>query len=188
MGIKIESDKIMLKFTAGEAITKGQVVYVSGDNEVSPATYAEAAKCVGVADNDASAGEDVFVIVFGKATVIADEPINPGDRVSAASVHAGRVIRTNSEIYETGGHSHTALETDGADATPGAHQTLRTYPGSSSNSSLLIGVASSGQGATSVSTNTVSDSVEIPFGVCIGIALSSASAAGDPITILVTKL
>jgi len=187
MAIKIDGDKILLKFTAGEAITKGQVVYLSGNNEVKPATSAVAEKCVGVADNDASAGEDVFVIVFGKATVVADDPINPGDRVSAAAT-AGRVIKTNSEIYATGGHNHTALETDGADATPGAHQTLRTSPGSGSNSSLLIGVATAGQGATSVSTNTVSDSVEIPFGVCIGIALGSASAAGDSLTILVCKL
>jgi len=187
MGIKIEGDKIMLKFTAGADISEGQVVYVSGDNEVSPATDANAAKCVGVADNDASSGEDVYVIVYGKATVVADGPISAGNRVRAAPT-AGRVIKSNSEIYETMGHSHTALETDGADATPGAHQTLRTSPGSGSNSSLLIGVATAGQGATSVSTDTVSDLVEIPFGVCIGIALSSASAAGDSLTILVTKL
>jgi len=122
MGIKIESDKIMLKFTAGADISKGQVVYVSDDNEVSPATDAEAAKCVGVADNDASAGEEVYVIIYGKATVVADGAISAGDRVRAAST-AGRVV----------------------------------------------------------SESTCNDS-------CIGIALSAASAAGESLTILVTKL
>ena len=187
MGIKIEGDKIMLKFTAGADISEGQVVYVSGNNEVKPATDAQAEMCVGVADNDASAGEEVDVIVFGKATVVADGPIDPGDRVAAATAVAGRVVRYNSEIYDTAGHDHKALETDGVDATPGAHQTLRTRPGSGSNSSLLIGVATSGQGATSVRTDTAWDSVEIPFGVCIGIALSAASR-GESLTILVTKL
>jgi len=187
MGIKIESDKIMLKFTAGADITKGQVVYVSGDNEVMPATSGNAQWCVGVADNDAGAGEEVYVIVFGKATVVADDAIPAGSLVYAAPT-AGRVISDSTRVYETRGHDHAALETDGADATPGAHQTLRTSPGSGMNSSLLIGVASSGQGATSVRTDESTDEVEVEYGVYIGISLTSASAAGESLTILVTKM
>ena len=187
MGIKIEADKIMLKFTAGADITKGQVVYVSGDNEVKPANITITEKCVGVADNDAVAGEDVYVIVYGKATVVADAAISAGDRVCAAGTD-GRVMTLNSKGFPTNGHDHAALETDGADATPGAHQTLRTSPGSGTNSSLLIGVASSGQGATTIRTDTAIDKAEVTFGLCIGIALTSASAAGESLTILVTKL
>jgi len=112
----------VLRFVAGASISKGQVVYVSGDGQVAPATDANAAKAVGVADNDASAGVDVFVIVYGKATVVADGAISAGDRVRAAPT-AGRVV----------------------------------------------------------SEATCNDS-------CIGIALGSASAAGDSLTILVTKL
>jgi len=56
-----------------------------------------------------------------------------------------------------GGHDHGAIETDGVDATPGAHQTLRTYPGSGVNSSLLAGVATAGQAAATIRTDSVAD-------------------------------
>jgi len=50
-------------------------------------------------------------------------------------------------------HDHGAVETDGVDAVPGAHQTLRTYPGSGVNSSLLCGVAAAGQAAVTIRTD-----------------------------------
>jgi len=56
-----------------------------------------------------------------------------------------------------GGHDHAAVETDGVDAVPGAHQTLRTYPGSGVNSSLLAGVATAGQAAATIRTDSVAD-------------------------------
>jgi len=164
MGIKIDGDKILLKFVAADAITKGQVVYVSGDGQVSPADDANAAKAVGVADNDASAGEDVFVIVYGKASVVADGAISAGDRVRAAST-AGRVVsentRQNSLSTTTGNATHAACgATDAA------------YPSATSLGSFLTGASLTNE----------------ETGRCIGIALASASAAGDSITILVTKL
>jgi len=191
MGIKIESDKIMLKFTAGADISKGQVVYVSGDNEVSPATDAEAAKCVGVADDDASTGEDVYVIVYGKATVVADGAISAGDRVRAAPT-AGRVVSENSMPA----HSHISFKNSGTDASPTTSATQKVVGGDGSEATNVYVTVESGAASENINTDTkttgisASNSAESAgeHGRCIGIALASASAAGDSITILVTKL
>jgi len=180
MGIKIDGDKILLKFVAGASITKGQVVYVSGNNEVSPATDAEAAKCVGVADNDASAGEDVLVIVYGKASVVADGAISAGDRVRAAST-AGRVVSENS--FPT--HSHIAFKNSGSDASPTTSATQKVVGGDGATATNVYVTVESGAASENINSSAVSAG---EHGRCIGIALASASAAGDSLTILVTKL
>ena len=202
MGVKIEGDKIMLKFTAGAAISKGQVVYVSGDNEVSPATDAEAARCVGVADNDASAGEDVYVIVYGKATVVADGAISAGDRVRAAST-AGRVVSENSMpthshtiTIDDPGHAHVAFKNSGTDASPTTSATQKVVGGDGSEATNVYVTVESGAASENINTDTkttgisASSSAESAseHGRCIGIALTAASAAGESLTILVTKL
>jgi len=70
---------------------------------------------------------------------------------------AGSHTHTNPATGGAGGHDHGAIETDGVDATPGAHQTLRTFPGSGVNSSLLAGVATAGQAAATIRTDSVAD-------------------------------
>jgi len=70
---------------------------------------------------------------------------------------AGSHAHTNPSTGAAGGHDHGAIETDGVDATPGAHQTLRTFPGSGVNSSLLAGVATVGQAAATIRTDSVTD-------------------------------
>ncbi len=160
MSIIVEGNTIKLTFTAGAAITAGQVVYLSGPNQVSPATEANAGQVIGVAENNAAAGQSVEVIVFGIATVVADGPINPGDRVRAAPT-AGRVVaENNAYIPVTAGV--TALTADlGHDNTTGDLQT----------------------------TAASSVGVKLPeHGRIIGIALGSAAAAGDSLNILVCKM
>jgi len=180
MGIKIDGDKILLKFVASAAITKGQVVYVSGDGQVAPATSANAAKCVGVADNDAAAGEDVFVIIYGKATVVADGAISAGDRVRAAST-AGRVVSENSMPT----HKHIAFKNSGSDASPTTSATQKVVGGDGSEATNVYVTVESGAASENINSSAVSAG---EHGRCIGIALASASAAGDSIAILVTKL
>jgi len=70
---------------------------------------------------------------------------------------AGSHTHTQGATGSAGGHDHGAIETDGVDATPGAHQTLRTFPGSGVNSSLLAGVATAGQAAITTRTDSVAD-------------------------------
>jgi len=180
MSLRIRSDRIVLRFVAGASISKGQVVYVSGNNEVSPATGAEAAKCVGVADNDASAGEDVYVIVYGKATVVADGAISAGDRVRAAPT-AGRVVSENSMPA----HSHISFKNSGTDASPTTSATQKVVGGDGSEATNVFVTVESGAASENINSSAVSAG---EHGRCIGIALSSASAAGDSLTILVTKM
>ena len=49
MAIKIINERITIPMTAGEALSEGDVVYVSGVNEVKKAATANASKVVGVA-------------------------------------------------------------------------------------------------------------------------------------------
>jgi len=70
---------------------------------------------------------------------------------------AGSHAHTQGATGAGGGHDHGAVETDGVDAAPGAHQTARTYPGSAVNSTLLVGVATAGQAAETIRTDSVAD-------------------------------
>ncbi|MFQ6055251.1 MAG: hypothetical protein ACE5J3_04640, partial [Methanosarcinales archaeon] len=117
--MKIKEDRILLSFTAGEALSEGDAVYLSAADTVSKATTSNTYKLVGVVDASASSGASVDVVVIGKKSVTADGTIVVGDRVVAATT-AGRVISENSIPAHThtatvtdGGHTHTATVTDG---------------------------------------------------------------------------
>ena len=100
----VKFEKLTVKFKAGENLVDGDVVYVSAVGEVSKAATANAAKVVGVADEDASAGENLDVVIYGKKAVVADGAIAIGDRVRAGAT-AGRVEAEN--IITSAGHTHT---------------------------------------------------------------------------------
>jgi len=180
VSVVIEGEKVKIKMTAATAITAGQVVYVSGAGQVSPATDANAAQVLGVADNDAAAGQTVEVIVLGKATVIADGPINPGDRVRAAST-AGRVVAENTMPA----HSHVAFSNSGTDAAPTTSATQKVVGGDGVEATNVYVTVESGAAAENI--NTSSDSAG-EHGRIIGIALGSAAAAGDQVEIFVCKM
>jgi len=101
--MKVKENRITIQFTAGETLAEGDVVYISGANEVKKATVANSGKVVGVADEAASAGDTVNVVVHGKKKVTADGTISAGDQVTASST-AGRV---EADPYlVAGGHTH----------------------------------------------------------------------------------
>ena len=192
MGLLFKGNKITVKFTAGASITAGQVVYLSGTKEVSPAATANSAKVIGVADNDAAAGDSVDVVIYGITTVVADGVIAVGDRVIAAAT-AGRVNVENSVTPTFTGdalaaHGHTALKSGGADTTLGAHQSV--VDGAGTDTTLQIGVDTAGQAAVSVPTSndsggTPSGTISaVEHGRIVGKALGSA-AAGASLDILV---
>jgi len=200
---KISSpDNFTVIFTAGADIAKGQVVYVSGDNQVSPAIDTNAAQCVGVADEDASTGSPVRVVIFGIAEVIADGAISPGDRVRAAST-AGRVV-TENEIpahshtitITDPGHNHVAFKNSGTDAAPTTSATQKVVGGDGTEATNVYTTVESGAAAENINTSsnttgvTASNSSDSAgeHGRCIGIALATASAAGDKVKIFVCKM
>jgi predicted RecA/RadA family phage recombinase len=74
---------VQKKLVAGADITKGQVLYVSGDMVVSPTTGASAS-VIGVAMVDAKAGEPVAVECEGLMKLIAGATITAGAKVVSA--------------------------------------------------------------------------------------------------------
>jgi len=97
------ASSLVLTFTAGAAISKGDPVYLTGDGEVSPATSDQ--PCIGVALNNASAGEEVSVCVFGIVKVVAGEAISAGAKVKGADSSKrvlALVVGTDSETLVLG--------------------------------------------------------------------------------------
>lgn len=96
-------------FTASAAVTGGQLVEVSGNMQVAPAT-ADSQKVVGQPGHDALAGEPVTVHTPGKTvtTATASGAIAAGDPVKAAA--SGKVTKfvvgTDADLA----HFGTALE------------------------------------------------------------------------------
>jgi hypothetical protein len=70
--------------TTSAAVTKGQLLYISGDNTVAPTTAATAA-WVGVAAFDAASGAAVTVYTEGVHPLIASGSITAGDLVIPAA-------------------------------------------------------------------------------------------------------
>lgn len=71
-------------FTAGGAITDGQLVTVSADRTVIAATAANGAKAIGSAATDAASGAEVLVLLGGVQRLIAASDITAGALVVAA--------------------------------------------------------------------------------------------------------
>ena len=71
-------------FTAGAAVTAGQLLVVSDDREVSPAG-ANATAWIGTAAFDAAAGESVTVLMDGVQLLLASADITAGSLVVAAA-------------------------------------------------------------------------------------------------------
>ena len=143
----IKKNRLIIQMTAGEALSEGDVVYVSGVNEVKKAATANASKVVGVVDSNVAAGDVVDIVIYGKKRVVADGDISIGDNVRAGDI-AGRVIAENSVTPSfTGsalaGHNHKALSSGGADTTLGAHQQL--VDGAGTSTTLQLGVNTAGR-------------------------------------------
>jgi len=97
---------LLKSFAAGEDISAGDVLSLHTDGNVYKAssTYPN---IIGVALSSVSSGESVKVLVFGVASVVADESINPGDRITFSAATAGRVAKYL-------GHTHSVTLTKSA--------------------------------------------------------------------------
>lgn len=70
---------LIREYEAAGDITKGQAVYLSDDEKVSPATLTQ--NCIGIEIKDASSGEMCSVIVRGRVKVEAGGAITRGTPV-----------------------------------------------------------------------------------------------------------
>lgn len=168
--MKIKGDRITVKLVAGEALSEGDVVYLSAANTVSKATDANAAKVIGVADAAASSGDEVDVVIYGVKSVVADGAVAVGDRVIAAAT-AGRVKTENTLP------THTHTQADLAIASVTALSNDLGHDGSG-------GLQSTGS-TTPITTPDTDATSAGEHGRVLGKALSAAAAAGDSINVLV---
>ena len=136
----LKSKALSEVFTSGAEITAKQVVYISGDNQVSPADNTKRSQTAGVALETKGIGLPVEVAIYGKVTdVIADGPIAPGDPVAAAAT-PGRVVSLTAHLHSigapstasfvtgipsstgnAGGHGHTFTGSPGTTGSDGSH-------------------------------------------------------------------
>jgi predicted RecA/RadA family phage recombinase len=96
---------VQKKLVAGADITKGQVLYISGEMTVSPTTGASAA-VIGVAMMDAKAGEPIAVECEGLMKLTAGGTIAAGAKVTSGA--GGKVV--------TGTENTIGIALDGATA------------------------------------------------------------------------
>jgi len=179
--MKVKGDRLILTFVAGEDISEGDAVYLSAANTVKKAASANAAKVVGVADESASSGEEVDIVVYGKKTVTADGSISVGDRVVAAST-AGRVAAENTKT--TSGHTHHAVQVKGSQTAADQTAFVDLYDGAGNAPTAATKIGNAG-GGSDFYIDTSSDTDSVEQGRVLGKALGSAASAGDTLDILV---
>lgn len=92
-------------FTAGASITKGDSVYLSADDTVSPATSAQ--DCIGVAVKTVSSGQPCPVLIRGRVKVKAGGGITRGKAVQGADSSKRIIQLTDQAVNEGGTGSYT---------------------------------------------------------------------------------
>lgn len=89
-------------FTAGAAITKGDPVYLSGDDTVSPAASAQ--ECIGIAVKGVVSGDPCPVLIRGRVKVKVGGAITRGKAVYAGD-SSRRVLGLADQAVNEGGTS-----------------------------------------------------------------------------------
>jgi hypothetical protein len=112
---------VIESFEAEAAITKGDPVYLSSDDKVSPAAAAQ--DCIGVATKSVSAGQPCPVLTQGRVKVKAGGAITRGKAVYGAD-GSKRILQLTDQAVNEGGSANytvyynrklgTALETTSA--------------------------------------------------------------------------
>lgn len=97
-----DSNALILSFTAAAAISKGNPVYLSDDEKVSPAASAQ--NCIGIAVDDAAEGKPCPVLVRGRVKVKAGGAIAAGQAAYGADSQK-RVLALADQAVDEGGSS-----------------------------------------------------------------------------------
>lgn len=100
-----DPNAIIESIEAEVAITKGDPVYLSADNMVSPATDVQ--DCIGVAVKSVASGEQCPVLTRGRVKVKAGDAITRGKAVYGADA-SNRVLElTDQDVDEGGSATYT---------------------------------------------------------------------------------
>lgn len=95
-----DPNAVIESFEAAAAIVKGDPVYLSADNKVSPAASAQ--DCIGVAVKNAATGEPCPVLIRGRVKVKAGGAITRGKAVYGAD-YSRRVLQLADQAVNEGG-------------------------------------------------------------------------------------
>jgi hypothetical protein len=95
-----DPNAVIESFEAAAAVTKGDPVYLSADNKVSPAAAAQ--DCIGVAVKSAASGEQCPVLTSGRVKVKAGGAITRGKAVYGADA-SKRVLQLTDQAVNEGG-------------------------------------------------------------------------------------
>ena len=100
-----DPNAVIEAFEATAAITKGDPVYLSADNKVSPATSAQ--DCIGVAVKSVSSGDPCPVLIRGRVKVKAGGAITRGKAVYGADASKRVLQLTDQSVNEGGTGTYT---------------------------------------------------------------------------------
>jgi hypothetical protein len=116
-----DPNAIIETYEAAAAVTKGDPVYLSADDKVSPAAAAQ--DCIGIALKSTDSGDRCPVLVSGRVKVKAGDAITRGKAVYGADA-SKRVLQLADQAVNEGGSASytvyynrrlgTALETTSA--------------------------------------------------------------------------
>jgi hypothetical protein len=100
-----DPNAIIESFEAAATVTKGDPVYLSTDDKVSPATAAQ--DCIGIAVKSAASGEKCPVLIHGRVKVKAGDAISRGKAVYGADSSKRVLELTDQVVDESGSASYT---------------------------------------------------------------------------------
>jgi hypothetical protein len=100
-----DPNAIIESYEAQVAVTKGDPVYLSADNKVSPAAAAQ--DCIGVAVKSAAPAEQCPVLIRGRVKVKAGDAITRGKAIFGADASKRVLELTDRTVDEAGSASYT---------------------------------------------------------------------------------
>ena len=100
-----DPNAIIETFEAAATVTKGDPVYLSADDKVSPA--ADAQDCIGIAVKDAALGAMCSVLINGRVKVKAGAAITRGKAVYGADASKRILALADQAVNEGGAASYT---------------------------------------------------------------------------------
>jgi hypothetical protein len=100
-----DPNAIIESYEAAAAVTKGDPVYLSADDKISPAAATQ--DCIGIAVKSAVLGERCPVLVHGRVKVKAGGAITRGKAVYGADASKRLLQLTDQAVNEGGSASYT---------------------------------------------------------------------------------
>ena len=101
-----DPEAVIESFEAAAAVTKGDPVYLSADDKVSPAAAAQ--DCIGIATQTVALGEQCPVLTSGRVKVKAGAAITLGKAVYGADA-SKRIIMFADQLVNEGGSGNYTI-------------------------------------------------------------------------------